>query len=377
MAIFGHTGRMPVETKEEASYRQEGGVVHLSGRLDAEGSAQLWRTIFQRSRKKHDEVKSIDASGLTYCDGAGIALLFALSRQTKASIDHLAPEFQKLLDQFSSDSFDRPVDPPRKISAIEKLGMGGAEFGRDLYDQVVFLGRMSVISVQTFFRPSLVRWGDVWRVFEKAGVNAVGIVGMIGFLMGLIMAFQSAIPLKQFGVDVFVINLVALAMFRELGAIMTAILLAGRSGSAFAAEIGTMKVNEELNALKTMGIDDARFLVAPRMIAGIIATPLLSIYANLMGLLGGFIVMMSFGFPFAALYRQVTANVEINDIVSGLVKSVVFGVLVAGIGCLRGLQTKSGATAVGDSTTRAVVSGIVLIVITDAIFAVIFYVLNF
>jgi phospholipid/cholesterol/gamma-HCH transport system permease protein len=208
-------------------------------------------------------------------------------------------------------------------------------------------------------------------------VNAIVIVGMIGFLTGMIMAFQSTVPLQQFGVDIFVVNLVALAMLRELGGIMTAIVLAGRSGSAFAAEIGTMKVNEEVNALTTMGLDPVRFLVVPKLMAAILVTPLLTIYANVVGIMGGLMVVMIFGHPWAAIYNQLVSAVDISDIATGLIKSVFFGALVGGIGCLRGLQTKSGASAVGESTTRAVVSGIFLIIMVDAIFAVVFYAIGF
>jgi phospholipid/cholesterol/gamma-HCH transport system permease protein len=225
--------------------------------------------------------------------------------------------------------------------------------------------------------PRGLRWGDLWATFDQAGTCALGIVGMIAFLVGLIMAFQSSVPLRQFGVDIFVVNLVALAMLRELGPIMTAIVLAGRSGSAFAAEIGTMKVNEEVNALRTMGLDPVGFLVAPRLIAGILVTPLLTIFANLLGVAGGFVVMLAMGYPLAALWRQLVGAVTVDDLLAGLIKAFVFGALVAGIGCLRGLQTKAGASAVGVSTTRAVVSGIFLIVVVDAVFAVVFYAIGF
>lgn len=361
---------------ETASLHVEGGVLRLSGRLDAAGAASLWHQGLAAAGQKSG--LRIDASSVSYCDGAGLALLYELSRKGGGKVENLKPDFQKLLDQFSSSALDQPSGKkPRPDSIIERIGRWGTSFFGDLYEQVQFIGRMAVIALRALRHPGGIRWGDVWIIFEKVGVNAVGIVGLIGFLMGMIIAFQSAMPLKQYGADLFVINLVALAMLRELGPIMTAIVLAGRSGSAFAAELGTMKINEELNALKTMGLDDARFLVAPRMIAGIFATPLLTIYANLLGIFGGFFVMMTMGFPFETLYRQMVSQVELRDVFSGLVKAFVFGILVAGIGCLRGLQTQSGATAVGDSTTRAVVSGIILIVLCDALFAVLFYALNF
>lgn len=365
----------PTDQAETASLKEDGDVLHLSGRLDSDGAARIWQDA-HRAVKANPKLR-IDAGKVDYCDGAGIALLFDLSLRTKSKVENLRAESQELLDQFSAQDFAKKRQRVKHTSFVEITGQWGAQTWGDLREQVTFLGRMAVIGLSAFRHPQQIRWADMWVVLEKAGVNAVGIVGLIGFLMGMIMAFQSAMPLRQFGAEIFIVNLVALAMLRELGPIMTAIVLAGRSGSAFAAEIGTMKVNEELNALKTMGLDDARFLVAPRVIAGIIAAPLLTIYANLAGIIGGFFVMISMGFPFAALYHQMISAVEIKDLASGLVKAVLFGILVAGIGCLRGLQTKSGATAVGDSTTRAVVSSIILVVLCDCIFAMVFYIIDF
>jgi phospholipid/cholesterol/gamma-HCH transport system permease protein len=183
--------------------------------------------------------------------------------------------------------------------------------------------------------------------------------------------------MRQFGVDIFVVNLVALAMVRELAPIMTAIMLAGRSGSAFAAEIGTMKVNEEVAALTTMGLSPVRFLAVPRVLAGIAVTPVLTVYAMAAGVAGGVAVMMMRGFPLAALTNQLSSALDAQDVAAGLIKSFFFGAVVAGVGCLRGLQTGTGASAVGDSTTRSVVTGILLVVVLDAIFAVLYYQLDF
>ncbi|HAQ98732.1 MAG TPA: ABC transporter permease, partial [Verrucomicrobiales bacterium] len=224
--------------------------------------------------------------------------------------------------------------------------------------------------------PSTIRWKDMLLTIERAGVNALPIVCLVCFLMGLIMAFQSAIPLKQFAAELFIADLVSVAMLRELGPLMTAILLAGRSGSAFAAEIGTMKVNEEVNALQTMGIDPVRFLAIPRIIASVIVTPLLALFANFMGLVGGWVVYIGLGFPTIIYINQIKSAVTLTDLWGGLFKAGVFGLLVAGIGCFRGMQTSMGASAVGQSTTRAVVSGIVLIVMADGLFSVIYYILG-
>ena len=220
------------------------------------------------------------------------------------------------------------------------------------------------------------RWREVAVIFEKAGVNALPIVSLISLLTGVIIAFEAAQPLETFGAQIFIANMIGLVMVREFGPIFTAIILAGRSGSAFAAEIGTMKVNEELNALTTMGLDPVRFLVIQRVFAGTLLMPVLTAYAMFMGVLGGVFVMLAMGFPLAQIWSQLSGALGVWDVTVGTVKSVVFGAIVAGLGCLRGMQTKEGPTAVGDSTTRAVVAGILMIIVVDAVFSVLTYVLH-
>ena len=207
-------------------------------------------------------------------------------------------------------------------------------------------------------------------------MNALPIVALISFLMGLIMGFQSAVAMRPYGADIYVPSLVAIVVIRELGPLMTAIILAGRTGSAFAAELGTMKANEEIDALTTMGLDPVRFLVVSRVIAAVVMTPLLTIYANVWGLLGGGAVFLSFGYPLVTYNSQVTAAISLTALLGGLAKTLVFGFVVAGVGCLRGLETLRGASAVGTSTTRAVVAGIFLIIVTDCLFSVVYYYLG-
>jgi phospholipid/cholesterol/gamma-HCH transport system permease protein len=221
--------------------------------------------------------------------------------------------------------------------------------------------------------PRSLRWKDTFLIAEKSGADAVVITALLGFLIGLILAFQSAIPMMQFGAQIFVADLVVISLFRELGPLITAFILAARSGSAFAAELGTMKINEEIDALTTMGIDPVRFLVLPRVIAAVFVIPLLTIFNHLFGLIGCGLVMSSLGFPPVTYLNQIQQAANLGDLIGGLAKTFVFGVLIAGIGCLRGLQTGTGASAVGDSATRAVVSGIIAIVVVDGIFAVVYY----
>jgi phospholipid/cholesterol/gamma-HCH transport system permease protein len=357
-------------------------ILTLAGRLDAYSIADVWTQARAALASAPTRRVVVDASAVEYCDGAGVAMLVDLLRQPRAadaavSVRGLRPEFQALLDQFDLTVLAEPAEaPPKRINAIEEIGRAAATLGRDMRTQIVFIGETTAALWYAFTHPHRVRWKDVWYTCEQVGANALPIVALISFLLGVILAFQAAVPMRQFGAEIFVADLVGLSILRELGPLMTAILLAGRSGAAFAAEIGTMKVNEELNALTTMGLDPVRFLVVTRILAALLMVPLLSLFADLIGVLAGGLTMLSFSIPMVTYLKEVDSIVDLKDVLAGLVKTPVFAILIAGIGCLRGLETQTGASAVGISATRAVVSGIVLLVVVDGIFAVIYYILD-
>jgi phospholipid/cholesterol/gamma-HCH transport system permease protein len=214
------------------------------------------------------------------------------------------------------------------------------------------------------------RWDDVLDVATETGANAVPIVLLVGFLMGVIMAFELGMVARQFGAVVFVVNGVGVAVLRELGALMTAIVVAGRTGAAFAAQIGAQKVNEELDALSTFGLDPIEFLVLPRLLASMLMVPMLTVLADIVGLVGGALVMTTFGVTPLQFYTQLLTAVSASDLMLGLIKAAFFGLTIAAVGCHRGLATGAGATAVGQSATHAVVASIVLVIVIDGIFAV-------
>jgi phospholipid/cholesterol/gamma-HCH transport system permease protein len=221
------------------------------------------------------------------------------------------------------------------------------------------------------------RMSDLLVIIQDCGPRALGIVSLISFLIGLILAFVGAVQLQQFGAAIFVANLVAIAMTREIGCIMTAIVMAGRTGAAFAAQLGTMNTNQEIDALSTMGISPMEFLVLPRMLALILMMPLLTIYADLLGILGGAVVGLGMlGLGPTEYFEQTRGAVSLTSFFIGVSKSVVFGVVVALVGCLRGMESGRSAAAVGLATTSAVVTSIVLIIVIDGIFAVILNVLD-
>ncbi|HCS76693.1 MAG TPA: hypothetical protein DIW05_02890 [Syntrophaceae bacterium] len=222
--------------------------------------------------------------------------------------------------------------------------------------------------------PRSLRGKDVLFYVQRAGVDGLPIVAMIGALMGLIMAFMSYLQFKQFGANIYVPALVSFAMIKELGPIMTAILVAGRSGSAFAAEIGTMVVNEEVDALQTMGFDPIRFLAVPKVLACVIVVPILTIYADLAGILGGMTIgLTTLDLTVKTYITQSIKTIQVFDVVTSLIKAAVFAGLISTIGCQRGFQVRAGAQDVGKFTTSAVVAAIFLIVVADSIFAVMLY----
>jgi len=355
-------------------------IVALSGRLVADTIPAVWREALTAVRGAVSRPVTVDASGVDYCDGAGIALLVDLlrePRQAPIEVANLAPAFHALLAQYDPHNLEHDLDPPPpRRPAIEEIGRTASTVLRDLRTQIEFLGQATSALAAAIRHPSTIRWRDVGAVCERVGADAVPIVALIAFLLGVILAFQSAVPMKRYGAEIFVADLIGIGMVRELGALITAILLAGRTGAAFAAELGTMRVNQEIDALTTMGLDPVRFLVSTRVIAAVLMTPLLTLFAMLVGMLGGAFTMLSYGVPFVTFVKEVDGIVNFQDFAAGWVKSFVFAIAIAGIGCLRGLQTAAGASAVGDSATRAVVSGLVLIVIIDGVFAVIYFMLD-
>ncbi|QLA20481.1 ABC transporter permease [Desulfolutivibrio sulfoxidireducens] len=362
--------------REDAGH---GPTLTLSGRLDAAGTAAVWDAAVAMVRAAGTAPVTVDASGVTHCSGPGIGLLLELTllaRQAGGTlaVTGLDPKFHRLFDLHDPVAFLKNARRPgKRLSLPEELGREAWRLSVDVRHLISFVGEFATALAVAARHPGRVRWKDALAVAETAGVNALPIILLVGFLMGLIMAFQSAVPLKQFGAEIYVAKLLVISMTRELGPLVTAIILAGRSGSAFAAEIGTMSVNEEIHALVTMGLDPVRFLVVTRVLAAVAMTPILSIFFTLASLVGGALVMLTFGYPLVTYLNQLQSSASIGDILGGLSKSAVFGFFVCGIGCLRGLQTRGGPSAVGDATTSAVVSGIILIAVADGVFAVLFY----
>lgn len=264
----------------------------------------------------------------------------------------------------------------RKVALHEpflvQIGKASMDVARQVTGLTAFLGEATIAFSRFLVGKAKFRRSDLWLTIQQCGADALPIVSLISFLVGLILAFVGAVQLAMFGAQIYIANLVGIAMAREMGAIMTGIIMAGRTGAAFAAQIGTMQVNEEVDALTTMGISPMEFLVLPRMLALILMMPLLCLYSDLVGILGGFVVGTGmFDITFTQYMEQTRASLNLTHFSIGVFKSAVFGVVVAIAGCLRGMESGRSASAVGDAATSAVVTSIVLIIVLDGIFAVV------
>ena len=383
---------MTTETREQpatASVRAEGEkggelTLYISGRLALDNLDPSMHGVRKHFDAFSPSRLTVDLSGLEYLDSYGALLLFQLEEQARAAaiafdFRNMPREALRVMGLLDRDAL---VTPPikgeeRHKSFLEETGDVAADFFEDFLRIMTFVGELLEALLRSLFNPRLVRWQDVTFYVKRAGVDGLPIVGLLSLLLGLIIAFMSSLQLKPFGANIYVANLVGIAIVRELGPIMTAIIVAGRSGSAFAAEIGTMQVNEEVDALVTMGFDPTHFLAVPKVLAAMIVVPVLTLYADVFGILGGmFVGVTGLDLTVQTYAQQTLKSIRLFDFTSSLVKAVVFAGLISGISCQRGLEVRGGAEAVGASTTSAVVSSIFLIIVADSAFAIILYYLR-
>jgi len=321
---------------------------------------------------------TFDSSGLQAWDTAFLTFLGTVLEQCKArgveaDRSGLPAGVLRLLglaEAVPERAGARRVDAP--ASWLSRVGTSALEVRDGLVESVAFLGQMTLAFLKLLRLQARFQMSDLFTLIQQAGAEALPIVSLISFLIGLILAFMGAVQLERFGASIYVADLVGLAMAREMGAVMTAIVMAGRTGAAFAAQLGTMKVTEEIDALTTFGLSPMEFLVLPRMLALCVMMPLLCLYADFLGVLGGLVVGRGMLHLSVVQYvNETIAAVTLMDFGLGIFKSAVFGVLIALAGCMRGMQCGNSASAVGDAATAAVVLGIVLIIVTDGLFAVV------
>lgn len=353
----------------------------ISGRLDIHTTAEIWQQCLDLQAKLQPQNLTIVAENIHYCDGAGIALLQTLyQKQTNTKkqcvITGLQPNLKQLLDKVTATTITTTPHPQPQLGFTIKIGHIASDLLNNLKENITFMGALLYLLLVTCAHPNTIRWRDLYCAFEDSGPNAIPIIILIGFVMGLITAFQSALPLETFGAQIYIANLVGISLVRELGPLMTSVLVIGRTSSSFAAEIGTMKINQEIDALITMGLNPIRFLAITRVIATTLMTPLLNMFMILFGLIGCGIVMLTLGYNLSIYLHQLNSAIFMRDFIGGLVKTFAFGFMAGSVGCLYGLKTKYSPSAVGEATTKAVVNGIILLIIMDGIFACIYYALG-
>jgi len=356
-----------------------GARLRLTGTWTLADASRLARGIESLSLPK-DGTLGIEAAGLERLDTAGAVLLNRLLRRLGTQIriewQGLRPEHRVLLDYVAGCNPAAAAPPPTDnglVRFVAHLGWLTLFFLREARRFIEFIGRVIEAAVMTALRPRRLRLTSTIFHMEQTGLNALPIVGLISFLIGVVMAYQGADQLRQFGAEVFVVNLVAISVLRELGILLTAIVVAGRSGSAFTAQIGSMKVNEEVDAIRTLGLDPVEVLVLPRVLALMLTLPLLTFFSDIMGLLGGALmawVTMDIT-PFL-FFQRLHDAVTIWSFLVGMIKAPVFAALIAMVGCYEGLRVKRDAESVGRLTTRSVVQSIFLVIVADALFSIFF-----
>ena len=335
------------------------------------------KQVEDKLTSKHKTVH-LDLADVSVYDSCSVAVAMEIYRNCTAAgrqvmLENCSAELSRFIDNMKSDARNRQRDRITFIGVPEQVGAKTLSFWYGIQSILQFTGELCLALCRAARHPGKIRWGDVLIYMDRCGAGGLPIVLLICFLMGLILGFQAALQLQAFGADIYVANLVGLSVCRELGPLMVAMISTGRAGSAFAAEIGTMKVSEEVDALVTMGLEPSRFLVVPKVLALMTVMPLLTICGDVAGVAGGVVVgIVQLDIPFVSYWNQTVTTLVPWDVLQGLLKSVVFALFIAAVGCLRGLQTRGGAQGVGSSTTAAVVSGIFCIIISDAVMTMIF-----
>lgn len=349
--------------------------VDISGRITIEEVPELWAKINTLLDTPELGRVVLNVDGVEHIDSSGISLIVHLERQLKranvaCSLEGASPEFRKLFNLHKRKRRGRPDRRPKGL--LTHVGEATVEIVKATRDAVAFLGELCATLVRDGFNFRRYNFRDAALTAERAGMDAVPIVLLINFLVGFVMAYQSARQLERFGANILVADLVGISVVRELGPLMTAIIICGRTGAAFAAELGTMKVAEEVDALRTFGLSPIQHLVVPRLLGLVAVAPVLTILADIIGISGGMVVgSLKLGISPQAFLTELNQALRLRDVVSGLVKSVAFATACAVIACERGLSVRGGASEVGQRTTSAVVSILFSLIVLDAIFTVI------
>jgi len=359
----------PAELVEET--RDGGALIRLSGNL----SVSCLGDLPARLDGVSGDVAAVDLSGVDHIDTIGAWVVHSFAARHDAKVEGASDDAERLIGVVSKSEpvTIRPHKTPPFQRVVGQIGEATIAAGQTLIGLLGFFGGTMIAAWQLIRHPHRFRVNAVVQRFEVVGVSALGIIGLMSFLIGIVIAQQGSVQLKQFGMEVLTINLVGRLTFRELGVLMTAIMVAGRSGSAFAAQLGTMKLTEEIDAMRTIGVSPMEALVMPRALAAIIMMPLLGFYSSVIAVIGGgFLCWVALEIPPITFVQRLREVVPITDLWVGLIKAPVFGLIIAICGCFQGMQVKANAEEVGLRTTAAVVQAIFLVIVLDAFFAVFF-----
>ncbi len=369
---------MGQDTKASLSVQQVPGVglvISIGGDWSLQHPAPSFDDLDARfgSDPRPPEVRfSMEQLG-TY-DSSLISLLVQVAKRCQADQIKLNPDgfpegVRRLLKMALAVPERQTHQAPEQELFFTRLGKAGLTLGAGMMELFTFIGVTAMSFGRLLRGKAVFRVSDTWLIIQRSGAEALPIVTLINFLIGVILGFVGGLELRNFGATIYMADLVGIAMVRELGCIMTAIIMSGRTGAAFAAEIGSMKVNQEVDALKTLGFSPMDFLVMPRMLALVLMMPLLTAYGNVMGMMGGGMLAPLFGISFRQYYDRLIVAVDLENYAAGIFKAFLFGIIVAGAGCLRGMQSGNSASAVGQATTSAVVTAITAVIAVDALFA--------
>ncbi len=373
LAAIAETDHIPIcMTGPAADFTEQDETLRFSGALTL---AQLG-DLPARLERLQRPPRTVDLSGIERIDTVGAWIIHKLERDHQVRIEGADDNARTLIEKVGE--VDQPLETrlhgqSSLRAVLAHVGDAMTATVGTLFGLLDFFGATLIAIWQVILEPRRFRGNSVIRQLEVVGVDALGIIGLMSFLIGIVIAQQGAIQLRQFGAEVFTVNLIGRLTWRELGVLMTAIMVAGRSGSAFAAQIGSMRLAEEVDAMRTMGLSPIQVLVLPRVTAALIAMPLLAFYAAMMGMVGGgLFVWLSLGMPPITFVARIREVVPMTDVLQGLLKAPVFGLIIAVSGCFQGMQVEGDAEQVGARTTAAVVQSIFLVIVVDAFFAVFF-----
>jgi len=319
----------------------------------------------------------IDGSRINQMDSAGVWLLLSfikLHPEHKFELlnfNEKAVQLIKLIEKQKVE--DKKIRKPKKLSTIANIGKSAYEQAKEFVEFLAFTGFLFIEFLRNLRKPQKFRWNELASILYSAGYQALPIVGLLSFLIGVVIAYQMGIQLRTFGANIFIVNLLGLSILREFGPLITAIMVAGRTGSSFTAQLGIMKINQEIDALNTLGVTPAELLLLPRIVALTIALPMLTIWADAFGVLGGMVMAQNmFNITFADFLQRFQQEIPIRNLIIGLGKTPIFALIISSVGCFEGMRVFGSAESIGRNTTRSVVLGIFFIIVADALFSILF-----